>query len=368
MTEEEEDMDASSILKRIKNIQMAVIDYLDEEKDQDDDMIIKQINDKLKELKNDFDIKEILHLLRSIIYNHHRNPHFYSRIELLIKFLKNEIKQTFSNSYLFNFFSENPRIILFLIENNIIKIDEPILKTLSKPSNVNYFFPEIESFYVGHSMKFEGENQTNFILYQEKRKLGENDDIVSQMIREDSVEKFISYTNQINMNLDSKIKESHFETNSFLMNKEPTLIEYATFFGSIQIFQYLKLNNIKLTPSLWLYAIHSNNADLIHILEENQVTPKDKTYKACLIEAIKCHHNEIANYLLSKLNPKEFHLLDYLKYDNYERILSDFEYFRNKLKIKYVYDCMTNYPKIVDLLIRESYLNPNIKIILKSYY
>ena len=51
--------------------------------------------------------------------------------------------------------------------------------------------------------------------------------------------------------------------------KKITLIEYAAFFGSIQIFNYLKLNKISLTPSLWKYAIHGNNAEIIQILEEN---------------------------------------------------------------------------------------------------
>lgn len=38
-------------------------------------------------------------------------------------------------------------IILFHIENKIIKADESIHKKLSKPEHINYFFSENESYY-----------------------------------------------------------------------------------------------------------------------------------------------------------------------------------------------------------------------------
>ena len=72
------------------------------------------------------------------------------------------------------------------------------------------------------------------------------------------------------------------------------MIEYAAFFGSTQIFKYLQLNYAPLDKNIWLYAIHSNNGDLIHILEELGIKPQ---YEECLKESIKCHHNNIANYI-----------------------------------------------------------------------
>lgn len=54
------------------------------------------------------------------------------------------------------------------------------------------------------------------------------------------------------------------------------MIEYAIFNGSIQIFQYLKLNNTQLTPSLWFYSIHCKNPEIIHILEENHESIKER--------------------------------------------------------------------------------------------
>ena len=48
-----------------------------------------------------------------------------------------------------------------------------------------------------------------------------------------------------------------------------TLIEYAAFFGSIQIFKYLVKNGVELYPSLWNFAIHGNNPELISFLEDS---------------------------------------------------------------------------------------------------
>ena len=80
------------------------------------------------------------------------------------------------------------------------------------------------------------------------------------------------------------LNDSIFETNRFLINKTPKLIEYAAFFGSIQIFNYLITNNAEIKPSMWLYAIHGKNAEIIHLIEENQIRPQDGSYNECLIE------------------------------------------------------------------------------------
>ena len=100
------------------------------------------------------------------------------------------------------------------------------------------------------------------------------------------------------------INPSIFETNSFLLkNQEVSLIEYAAFFGSVQIFQYLKINNVKLNSSLIIYGIHSKNAELIHLIEESNTFLKtEENYKNCLNESIKCHHNNISNYFISFLS------------------------------------------------------------------
>ena len=89
-----------------------------------------------------------------------------------------------------------------------------------------------------------------------------------------------------------------------MIQKQPTLIEYATFFGSIQIIKYLNINGVKFTPSLWFYAIHSMNPEAIEILNENNIIPTSSFCK-CLDESIKCHHNEIAQYIKENFIDKE---------------------------------------------------------------
>lgn len=65
--------------------------------------------------------------------------------------------------------------------------------------------------------------------------------------------------NKTNLPLSNQIRESFFETNWLLNEKQPTLIEYAAFHGSLQIIKYLWFNHVDVNSSLWIYGIHSNN-------------------------------------------------------------------------------------------------------------
>ena len=122
---------------------------------------------------------------------------------------------------------------------------------------------------------------------------------ISEIIRRDSLNDFISYIEKYDYSLNNCIKRSIFETNLFLIKRpNPTLIEYAAFFGSIQIFNKLLMNGATFEPSILLCAIHSQNIELIHMLEEHFVDKKDDFYEKCFYESIKSHHNEIANYFM----------------------------------------------------------------------
>ena len=198
----------------------------------------------------------------------------------------NNIKQTLSNSEIIKIFKNNKIILYFLYKNQIVTFDESNFNLISKHEK---YFEILEA------------SKTMEKNIKEKIEIGENDSYISKLIREDSIEEFVAYVNKTNLSLKSTINSSIYETNSFLLKKNPTLIEYASFYGSIQIFVYLKLNCVELTSSLWIYSIHSNNPEMIHLLESNLVEPEDKTYIKCLEEAIKCHHNKIANYIIDNL-------------------------------------------------------------------
>lgn len=139
--------------------------------------------------------------------------------------------------------------------------------------------------------EYEKENEN----FECKCRTGENDSYICTLIRQDLVEEFSSYTTRSNTSLSNRIEPSIYETIFFLLEKRQTLIEYASFYGSIQIVRYLQYNNVPLSDSLWLYAVHSNNADLIHFLEENKVR-QESSYKL-YEESVICHHNDVAGYI-----------------------------------------------------------------------
>ena len=159
-------------------------------------------------------------------------------------------------------------------------------------------------------------------------------------------------------------------SNSFLNDKNPTLIEYASFFGSIQIFRFLMMNDVELTPSLWLYAIHSKNAELIHLLELNNVPSPiyntNDNYIKCLTESIKCHHNDITEYI--KINLIDF---DKMNTDDYERYISFILQYHNYANFptdfdnddEFFYLNKFNYDKLVNFIVKkkEKFLEELIK-------
>ncbi|KAK8880413.1 hypothetical protein M9Y10_003085 [Tritrichomonas musculus] len=206
--------------------------------------------------------EEFLQLITAISNNYHREKSFFEKIYQILEHYEVQIKQTFSNKELFDIFQSNKKILLFLFQKEIITIDDYIYNELQYKIERNgnryyhFFYPEIK--------KFIGEEKTNdiekelvsinsdiFDRFEEKRQEGENDSFICSLIREDSVEKFVEYVIRANIPLKSDVIPSLFETNSFLIeNKSTTLIEYSAFFGAIQIFQYLRLNEVELKPSL----------------------------------------------------------------------------------------------------------------------
>ena len=289
-----------------------------------------------------FEFNKFLNFLRIIINNHHRNSDFFDKIEPILVYFKDDIKHQMSNLEIFKYFSENKRINYLLLKNQIIEIDDSIIDILSKPQNAVYFEPFLEMHYTGYPIK----------ECDEKIKNGENDSYISQMIRKDLVVEFIKFMNTNNYPLDSKITKSIFETNPLLNEK--------AFYGSIQIFNYLRLNNVDLTPSLWIYAIHSKNGELIHILEENKVEMEGNTYEKCIIEAIKCHYKELINYFLQFDHSKKNYLCYYLQFYNYESMPNDPDsYSKCDLNFDEIELSFILNPEFLNLLFIESYLNIN---------
>ena len=362
-----------------KEVYTAVLEYLESSECIDEylDNLIKII-DAQKFEKNQEEYEHFLYMIEHISNNHHRDEIFINKIFQILQYYKQQIKQTLSNVQIFNIFQNNKKILLFLIENEIIKVDKCIAhKILTKSKNNGngygyFFYPEIKKFLTQKKIKeIKSKNDNIFDNFDENRHKGENDSYICTLIRQDSVEDFIIYVNRTNIDLKSEIVPSIFETNSFLLGKNPTLIEYAAFFGSIQIFRYLMMNNVELTPSIWLYIIHSKNAELIHLLESHNVPPpKSKrnekeekgednsinSYIQCLIESIKCHHNDISEYFknnlieFDKINSKEYEntISSILCYHNYFNFPTEFD-----KDDEFYYLCKYNYNELAKLFVKK---------------
>ena len=283
-------------LSQMKEIQKYLLFFIEEEKDsQENFIILVQLLKKFKITERFHDLKSFLLLLSQVAQNHCHSTNFYDKIEQILNLIKNEITQFYTNHQIFSLFKSNKKILLFLIENQFLNIDNYIAHKMITNTNTNanykqYFWPEIKQF-LAEEDSFELPDN-----FYENRKIGENEDYISRLIRNDQVIEFISYTEKTNLSLyNAKIKHSIFETNAFLIEKVPNLIEYSAFYGSIQIFKYLIMNDVSLTPSIWLYAIHGNNPEIINFLEDKKI---ELNYE-CLKESIKCHHIDITDYILN---------------------------------------------------------------------
>ncbi|KAK8888428.1 hypothetical protein M9Y10_039498 [Tritrichomonas musculus] len=307
-------MDGQVYLDEIKQFQSSLLHYLDEGQNlQNYPNLIKFLKDQFSR-KRPKEIKETLRLISKISKNHHRSPNFIDKIDQFLINFKNEIKQTFSNYEIFSIFKNNKRLLLFLLKESILTFDQTIVDQINynkywDANYIKFFLPECKP-YITENLynEIEGDiHSSNSDEFEEKRKIGENELQICELIRNDSIDEFIVFVNRTNASLSMKIPSSIFETNRFLYKKSPTLLEYSAFFGSIQIFKFLFLNGIEFTPSLCLYAIHGDNPDIIHHLEENNASI---SYNDCFIEAIKCFCNDVAYYILNNYLDIQDDLID----------------------------------------------------------
>ncbi|KAK8892236.1 hypothetical protein M9Y10_029459 [Tritrichomonas musculus] len=361
-------MERELFIRKFTELQEKLISYLQKEDDVDADFCaLRHYLDQQKINTKNEGFIEFLHLISRISINHRRTPFFQTKIEKILISYKDDIKANFTNTYIFNIFKKNKLLLLFLFEEGIIKFDKDIqiLIENNKPQLTEYFSPEIDQL-----KKAKKQSNASTELFQTNRKNGENQHQICKLIREDLIDDFVIYTNKNSINLASKIEPSIFETNDFLMKKNPTIIEYAAFFGSIQIIHYLRLNDIQLPKSLWFYAIHSNNAELIHLLEEYD---DDKNVKMEYFkEAAKCHHNEIARYFINNYlqKPQKNYISKLIKYYNFEFIDQLIKLESLDLINSYFFDlCRYGYYTLVKTLLNDKSINLNhTKVFFINYF
>lgn len=355
-------MDINKYIEDKKQLQSAILAYLDQESSNDQENYEKILNlvreQNLSKEKDE--LSAFFQLISQISANHHRSANFHAKIDKIISIFENEIKENFLNLELFYIFKRNKRVLLYLIQNNLIFMDQNVANVLSKPKfkklrYIHFFYPELKKYLNNEKLKEAIEKDIaayNDEQYNQLRLEGENELEVCKLIRNDSVDDFISHVTQNKISLFQPLTTSIFETNTFLIKNDSTLIEYAAFFGSLQIFKYLFTNNSKITPDLWLYAVHGQNMEIIQLLENHPLRPRDHTFITVLDESFKCHNGEVTKYIKEKLVK--------INKENELSILSlstkhfDFEFFPNDLNNQYCfcYLCQANYFALVDDLVK----------------
>ena len=204
-------MDINEYFNQKKSLYESILTFLECEEDENAEYSFQEIVNLITNQDIQNKHEEFNHFLRfisKISSNHHRNLGFINKIEKIILYFKDSIKKAYSNSELFNIFSDNKLILLFLVKQQLIT------KLLDfQKSYVYFFFPEIKASISKETADdIEDEllkiDQNIFDNYEEKREKGENDSYICTLIQDDAVEEFISFTNRSNTPLSMKITPS----------------------------------------------------------------------------------------------------------------------------------------------------------------
>lgn len=365
-------MEAQEYLEKMKIIHDGLLTYIENEENTEENFqnFIKLVND-FKIQENWHEIKTLLFVFSKILDNHRRSPSFFTKFSQIFHFFKNDIQRNFSNLEIFDLFKNNKRAILLLSEEQIITIDQTITNImLNSKYNLAkyplYFFPEMKPFLPEELIQeYSKQIPENF---EEKRKLGENDNPICEVIRKGLMDDFTSFVTENQISLSSKVEPSLFETNSYLLKNQPSLIEYAAFFGETPIVNYLHTNYIDLEPSIWLFAVHGQNLNLIHLLQDNNISQINDSYELTLKESLKCHHNEITNYILSTLPPTETEISLKIFWQSFE--FYNFTYMEdtNVNASTFYHLCVYGYYPLVEDLLKDPSVDVNMVVIFNFFY
>lgn len=140
-------------LEKFKEIQANILKFLEKDNDTEESFqnLTKIIEFLKKGTENLYDVTLLLHLLASIAENHFLEQDFYPKLEKLLLLLKDEIKENCSDSEIFNIFKNSKRVLLFLFEEQMLKMNNYIATQMQSKKYMEkkypkYFFPEIKTY------------------------------------------------------------------------------------------------------------------------------------------------------------------------------------------------------------------------------
>lgn len=331
-------MEIDQYITKMKNIQNTLLAYIEGEDVSGSNYAnLNKLLDDLNIRRKKHELKSLLHLISVISNHHHRFPSFFPKIFQILRDLRNDMQNFFSNLTIFNIFRKNKRILLFLFDERILIVNETIVSIIKTNKYSKFNYPE---YFLTEIRPFVNDDYVDSLMYkmpeeyEKYRRIGEGFYTIVDLIIEDKIDEFVSYVNERNLSFNYIPEISIVETNPLLITNQSSLIEYAFFYGSKKIINCLIEKGVELTSSLWFYAIHSNNLDIIKILGDHEVNLPKKSFKGVLWESIKCHHVELTNYIIQKyykeLNRKSY-LFQSLKYYNFnfidEKLIDDSLFF-----------------------------------------
>lgn len=265
-------------------------------------------------LKNSVSAQQFLLSLKNAVTFHPKLLDFCC--ELLTK-ISNELKSILNDQFqrkICIMFRTHYKILLTLYEHEIISIynitDRYLFPFETNINMLKYFYPEITEKVPNYYSKYANVDELNIFLnenenktaeFKEKRNKSVNENEVCQFIIKDDCEGLKNYLNDhSDVDLNSCVPFSLFEPTCFVQSFTEDgmhFIEYAAFFGSFQVFNFLIENKVSIQPKTIEAAIIGGNSDIIHLLEEKSKIIMKIDY---FLVAVNSYQNEIANQIVKK--------------------------------------------------------------------
>ena len=123
-------MNIEEYLDYMKEIQNKLEEFIDDDNNSNANLpnLLDLINDKKNRITSQ-QLKTFFYIIVKIANNHKRCPNFYNKIESVLSNFKEDIKK-YSNFEVFQIFSGNKRILLFLIKEELLHLDEEIAQII----------------------------------------------------------------------------------------------------------------------------------------------------------------------------------------------------------------------------------------------
>ncbi|OHT02737.1 hypothetical protein TRFO_30045 [Tritrichomonas foetus] len=128
------------------------------------------------------------------------------------------------------------------------------------------------SLYSCYINQIEEMRSNNFEKFNEIKKIGEILSPTAEAIRNDDVNEFSKYVNHDSDNFhDNSLEPSILQIHPNFYEHAPSLFSYSLFFGSYKCVKYMISNcTIKNIGKYFIDALYSNNAEILHILDQKQ--------------------------------------------------------------------------------------------------